>query len=280
MEFDNHQDCLDGSDELQWNLFYEPWTTEIYFGNLCDGINELLPIIIDGRNETDETDCQAWPCNHTYTHCDTLWSCRDGADEINCKSSSSCPPFHHSCISSVTYEMKCLNISEAGNGKVDCLGGFDERYIYRELEPQEYSKRFLCSNESKCIDSASLCNGINDCYSGSDELFCHLNITYRNNILKFFRNIEQRERPTTPTFLEDRLYLFPAILESNNQQPSSVSLHKNIIHNSKYIDTSRLRLSDTRTYWPTCNRGINRLVRERHNDSDYSRDVCLCSPLL
>ncbi|CAF3547870.1 unnamed protein product [Rotaria sp. Silwood1] len=77
---------------------------------------------IDGRDETDENECEYWPCNNTYTRCDGLWSCKDGADEVNCPSST-CPEFQHSCVFlNDTSTVSCLPIARAGDGIVDCLG--------------------------------------------------------------------------------------------------------------------------------------------------------------
>ncbi|CAF4756798.1 unnamed protein product, partial [Rotaria sp. Silwood2] len=39
----------------------------ISFQTVCDGFTELLPITINGQNETDETECEQWPCNNIYT---------------------------------------------------------------------------------------------------------------------------------------------------------------------------------------------------------------------
>jgi hypothetical protein len=38
----------------------------ISFQTVCDGYTELAPQIIDDRNDTDETDCEEWPCNNIY----------------------------------------------------------------------------------------------------------------------------------------------------------------------------------------------------------------------
>ena len=34
--------------------------------------------------ETDETECEQWECNNIYTHCDEIWNCPNGEDEIGC----------------------------------------------------------------------------------------------------------------------------------------------------------------------------------------------------
>jgi 2-hydroxy-3-keto-5-methylthiopentenyl-1-phosphate phosphatase len=61
----------------------------ILFQTICDGFTELLPITIEGQNETDETECEQWQCNNTYTRCNGLWNCLNGADEIGCDLSPS-----------------------------------------------------------------------------------------------------------------------------------------------------------------------------------------------
>ena len=52
---------------------------EIEFSEICDRNIQMYPLIIDGQNHTDETDCDQWPCNNYYTRCDGFWSCSNGA---------------------------------------------------------------------------------------------------------------------------------------------------------------------------------------------------------
>jgi hypothetical protein len=72
----------------------------ISFSITCDGFTELIPIVINGRNETDEIECSPWQCNNTYTRCDGFWNCLDGADEVDCDLSPllKCPVHHHICF--------------------------------------------------------------------------------------------------------------------------------------------------------------------------------------
>jgi hypothetical protein len=103
----------------------------IIFPTTCDNFVDLSPIIIDGRNHTNETECEQWPCNKTYTRCDDAWNCCNGADEIHCDPSSSiqCPPNHHICISQNTTQLMCLSLKKVNDDIVDCLGGIDERLL-------------------------------------------------------------------------------------------------------------------------------------------------------
>ena len=88
-------DCEYGEDErTAEQLLIE---THIYFQTICDGTQELAPVLIDGQNETDETECQHWSCNNTYTRCDGYWQCPNGTDELYC-SPTICPKLHHKCV--------------------------------------------------------------------------------------------------------------------------------------------------------------------------------------
>ncbi|CAF4883878.1 unnamed protein product, partial [Rotaria sp. Silwood2] len=91
----------------------------ISFQIICDGFTELLPITINGRNETDETECEQWSCNNIYTHCNGLWNCLNGADEIDCdlSSSSNYSSDHHKCVSPDTNQFIYLSINKANDGE-------------------------------------------------------------------------------------------------------------------------------------------------------------------
>ncbi|CAF4475242.1 unnamed protein product, partial [Rotaria sp. Silwood2] len=96
----------------------------ISFQTICDEFTELIPVIIEGQNETDETECEQWSCNNIYTHCDGLWNCPHGEDEVGCDLSSTlnCSIDHHRCVSLHTNELICLPVKQANDGKIDCLG--------------------------------------------------------------------------------------------------------------------------------------------------------------
>jgi hypothetical protein len=148
----NH--CRGGEDEFQTSR------KTISFQNLCNGYVHNTHILTE-HNETDETNCEKWPCDNQYTRCDEAWTCPNGADEINCARSSSCSSSHE-CVSPTTFKVICLPISDAGNGKVDCLGAADERQYCRDLNPDGERLLYRCWNDSKCVEPE--CSEANGCF--------------------------------------------------------------------------------------------------------------------
>ncbi|CAF1087019.1 unnamed protein product [Rotaria sordida] len=56
---DGYQDCKFNEDESKSALTDNQSQWDISFPSICDGFRELIPIEIDGHNETDETECIA-----------------------------------------------------------------------------------------------------------------------------------------------------------------------------------------------------------------------------
>ncbi|CAF3312330.1 unnamed protein product [Rotaria sp. Silwood2] len=148
----------------------------ISFQTICDGFTELIQMTIDGRNETDETECEQWQCNNTYTRCDGFWNCLNGADEIDCNSLPllDCPLHYHICVSSETRQLTCLSIEKANDGKIDCLGATDEPRLCRKNHYLAVDNNFYCKNDSHttCIFSEDLCDRLDNCKYGDDEQIC------------------------------------------------------------------------------------------------------------
>ncbi|CAF1130475.1 unnamed protein product [Adineta steineri] len=146
--------------------------THLSFPTVCDGFINLFPVNIDGRNETDETECERWQCNNTYTRCDGFWNCFNGADEAHCDTSVSlnCPSDHHMCISPITNQLTCLPLAKANDGIIDCLGATDEPKLCRSTGYTPSANKFYCfNNSSPCEISAALCNGSKNCINKHDD---------------------------------------------------------------------------------------------------------------
>ncbi|CAF3951561.1 unnamed protein product [Rotaria magnacalcarata] len=79
VERDVKHHCIGKEDELENNMLIDH-INQLRFSALCDGRTDLF----SSRNETDETNCEQWPCANQYTRCNGIWQCQKGIDEINC----------------------------------------------------------------------------------------------------------------------------------------------------------------------------------------------------
>ncbi|CAF4542051.1 unnamed protein product [Didymodactylos carnosus] len=145
------------------------------FGQICNGITEIMPSL-SVENETDETHCQEqqWPCETHYTHCNQVWNCVDGKDELNCSrmlSVKHCAGKEHYClpVNETVITPACLPLKKVNDGYIDCLGSIDEREFCRRHYPSNPTKRYRCLDSDKCISPGDLCNCREDCPQGDDE---------------------------------------------------------------------------------------------------------------
>jgi hypothetical protein len=101
---------------------------QISFTNICNRYNDLKFSITDNGDETDETECEQWPCNNIYTRCNGTLNCLNGEDELDCHSSSliNCSLHSYVCFSPNVSNYICLSTDKINDGKIDCLGGADE----------------------------------------------------------------------------------------------------------------------------------------------------------
>ncbi|UJR34641.1 hypothetical protein I4U23_027418 [Adineta vaga] len=126
---DYRDHCPLGDDETQDHFI----SKHISFQTICDGFTELSPETIDGREETDETECKQWSCSNIYTRCNSIWNCPNGVDELNCDTlpRSNCTSDQYMCVSPISKQLMCLPIEKANNGIIDCLGATDELQVCR-----------------------------------------------------------------------------------------------------------------------------------------------------
>ena len=169
---DGKVDCDDGSDEP--NDPNSNLARRNIFPKLCDGYLDLKPILLNGENMTDESQCNEFPCNNSYTRCDGLWNCPDGADEVNCEQPAMCPQLHHLCISKTSGDLTCLSIRKVNDGIIDCEGGIDERQLCRQQCPPHVNCGYYCQNTNKCISSYFACFNPPTCpfQNGTQPKFC------------------------------------------------------------------------------------------------------------
>ena len=147
---------------------------DILFSDICNGVVDIRPQLIDEQNHTDETDCQAWPCSSNMPRCDLFWHCPNGEDEIDCDDWPACPNHTLLCLSQVTHDVICLPAQKVGDRVIDCIGANDEPTpCRRRIDESMYIHgAFLCINDTKCLMTSQICDSYKDCSQGEDELFC------------------------------------------------------------------------------------------------------------
>ncbi|CAF0722408.1 unnamed protein product [Adineta steineri] len=248
------------------NIELNKMKRKIRFSTICNNFVDLLPVIINGQHHTDETDCQFWPCNNTYTRCDGIWNCLNGADETDCESSLlKCPSYHHICVSPVTNQLVCLPIEKANDGIIDCLGGTDEPALCLIANDFNQQQNFLCkgNNLSSCITPEYLCDDFVDCKYGDDENFCNSNSTMWNFVPNDPNNSDAQE-------------FFYAYFYKTLFKPKSV---ESLLIESKNLDinTKELRSSMISSNEHECNRGFPLRIWLDVN-KNLSTLTCLCPP--
>ncbi|CAF1386739.1 unnamed protein product [Adineta steineri] len=149
--YDGIYDCLLGEDEK-----LVPKTL-LDFDRMCDGLRHLSPDSDHGQNETDETNCEQWPCNNRYTRCDGFWSCLNGEDELGCPSSSPCFNGTFPCMQAPNWSFTCLSRSRINDGIIDCLGSADERSYCRSHGIIAHNL-YRCWNDTQCVWVGDACN--------------------------------------------------------------------------------------------------------------------------
>ncbi len=69
-------ECPQGEDEREESIYNIK--LPIPFPSICRGDPQF------GIVETEDTNCDWWPCDTPYSHCDGAWDCLNGIDELNC----------------------------------------------------------------------------------------------------------------------------------------------------------------------------------------------------
>ena len=160
-------------DELEPSLFKK---RHLSFQHICDQFTDMEPINIDGQIETDETECEQWPCVNFNTYCDGKWNCPKGIDETGCSPSKilNCSENHHLCFSIIQNQFICLPFEKADDGYVDCIGGTDERMrcLYNSESTFKYNFYCFSMDYSHCPPDYRLCDWRSQCRNNEDEQFC------------------------------------------------------------------------------------------------------------
>ncbi|CAF1192557.1 unnamed protein product [Adineta steineri] len=235
---------------------------DIPFYKICDRIMDLPIVLIDGRNHSDETDCEDWQCNNIYTRCDGFRNCLNGHDEEHCMQPITLKHFFY-CTSSQNYTQMCLPAGQVINQIVACFGASSDEFQYFQ------TNRLHCSNDTKCEDDQNPCNENQDCLRYDNYEFCvdslQLCNGYSFDNLIDMRDISCRIINTAYTYFSlDTALVYPTL-----QTIPTYSI-KNRITDEK-IELPIKKLAQLNV----CNSGL--YVYHRLGINNYS-SICFCPP--
>jgi hypothetical protein len=262
-------DCPLEDDEVF--IYAQNLVTLVSFPDLCNARGNYHLYYLK-LTETDETNCDLWPCNNPYTHCDQTWHCLNGEDELNCPDRK-CSYNEHQCHNKQLQLSYCLPFDDIYDKYLNsCNDIYQYRLVYFYNETTDITEHYISWNNSKCITAHKICRI--DQTSLREEDVCpsqstSLSILYVGNVNSFHSNESLCNFNMVSTVFTSPVYYFKSVrlgylpeISMNNSIPTIFKPNQNktiILH----ID-AQLSLY--------CHRGI--LIRSGRNQTKK----CLCPP--
>ncbi|CAF1154595.1 unnamed protein product [Adineta ricciae] len=256
------------------STFFNFTRRNLFFQTTCDRFQEIHWITVDGKNETDETECEQWECDNIYTRCDGITNCLHGEDEIGCDLSSlfNCSSNERICVTRHTSQFSCLPIYKINDGKVDCLGGTDETSICSSAYATYKGDDFFCMNNQTpiCLPNSKLCDERKDCFDGDDEQFC-----FRNRTVSPQKSICANFDSGFISHIEKYLCLATKFREKARFKQFTIEGFQQSTENevTNAVSGTQIRLLDK----PRCYRGLDVRVWLNKSSNSYA-SACLCPP--
>lgn len=244
------------------------------FGILCDGYASYEPTS-PISTETDETNCELWPCDNPYTHCDGFRHCMNAIDELNCPDSR-CSYNEHECLDLFFGNLICIPHAHLFDKYIDdCNHSFDIRRSFFYNGTENISKDYISWNQSKCLifnefcidrayPSASMLKSdvcFHEC--GTNSLKCPntVHLLETTELICYFNQIFKIDGRTTIFLKSTRFGYWPPV-KTYHTVPTTLK-HNRESEINPTIDLSLVLY---------CNRGI--AVLHGFNQTI----VCLCPP--
>ncbi|UJR34648.1 hypothetical protein I4U23_027425 [Adineta vaga] len=147
-------DCPLGEDEIF--SYTQNLVILVPFVELCNHYNnrKIVSLML---TETDESNCDWWPCNNPYTYCDKYWNCPNGEDEINCPNTK-CSFNEHECYKDYFESPYCIPLIHMYEKYLDsCNDTFLLREFYFYNGTTNINDDYFSWNDSKCITPYKVC---------------------------------------------------------------------------------------------------------------------------
>ncbi|CAF0832608.1 unnamed protein product [Adineta ricciae] len=145
-------DCRDEEDQT-----VESDQMSVY-PRLCNGI----PDFISEGQESDETNCQWWPCFTPYTRCDNYFQCLNGIDERNCPRVS-CGSNEYKCDIVNSTDYYCISQEYVYELRLNCTepqmnGRLCREIYYSDNLTVNINHDYVSWKNKTCLTEKDICN--------------------------------------------------------------------------------------------------------------------------
>ena len=259
-------DCNDGTDERIRSK--EDFNKTQSYATICNG---LAAQTIYGYEDT--SDCEWWPCKNPYVHCDKIWDCPNGVDELNCPSTT-CSLNEHRCTNDDSKLSYCLPMNEIADKYIPECFSNPRRLLYFTNGSIINDEEYYSWNNTECVTAEKLCRAP-PIQSIIEENVCLGQFSFpsldpQHSIMLLDTDKEYCRLEIVPGFLSYRIKPFLTTFRFGDFPPisSSISVQHvpTTVKNKEILPTMDI----SRTWF--CHRGI--LILYGANQTKK----CLCPP--
>jgi hypothetical protein len=238
---------------------------------LCDRIGDA----VREDDETDENNCEWWPCNNPYTRCDTVFQCANGIDEVGCPSSV-CATNELKCDVNDSTNYRCIPHAYIYEKPIDCHMYYGNETICRSLfyssDLTSDKNEYLSWKEKTCLTNNDICGyqSINN-----QNTLCNSVYVWEPEICdRILLNIDNNE-PVCAFTKTDILPRWTRFFSALNVGYFPSVINSTLLSSNQYVHVKQnkmLSLNTSIELIEYCNRGI--IIYE----GKLYKKKCLCSP--
>ncbi|CAF1513678.1 unnamed protein product, partial [Adineta steineri] len=123
------------------------------FTHLCN----LVPDYEEENHETDETNCEWWPCYTPYTRCDELYQCTNAIDETGCPAFG-CAANELKCDIENPVGHRCISHDYIYEKAINCSGiPVPDRRLFYSSNFTNEKNEYLSWKEITCLTENHIC---------------------------------------------------------------------------------------------------------------------------